>query len=267
MEPKTLINADYLDIIFDNRNKTYGGYELRRNYNNRLRKAAWIVMLGAAAIFSFSFITVRHSDPVIRTNTQPTIISEVHIVPPQPPQIPHPATPPPPPQPINTRTFAIPKIVDNAQVPDDKQMTQNKDMHDAQPGTSDAVEAPAGPGSGNGEGSGPVSVVSSGNDHNIPVRWVAQMPLFPGDMNTYIARHLQYPEAASNSGIEGQVIIEFVVNEDGSVSNVKVLRGIGGGCDEEAVRMVSNMPAWKSGRQNGIPVKVLFTLPIRFVLN
>ena len=97
--------------------------------------------------------------------------------------------------------------------------------------------------------------------------WVEQMPQFIGDMNGYISNHIHYPAQASSDGTTGKVIVEFVVNEDGSVSNVKVLRGIGGGCDEEAVRVVSGMPVWKPGKQNGKPVKVLFRLPITFVLN
>ena len=266
MEPKKLLNADYLDIIFDNRNKTYGGYELRKNYNRRVKKAAAVVILGATALFSFSFITATHTATVINTDAKPVIISEVHIVPPQPPQVPHPATPPPPPQHLNTRTFTIPKIVDNTHVPDDKQMAQNTDLHNLQPGIANTSGESDG-NSVNGAANGTGVVQAINNNSNIPVVWVEQMPQFIGDMNGYISNHIHYPAQASSDGTTGKVIVEFVVNEDGSVSNVKVLRGIGGGCDEEAVRVVSGMPVWKPGKQNGKPVKVLFRLPITFVLN
>ena len=267
MEPKKLLNADYLDIIFDNRNKIYGGYELRRNYNRRVKKAAALVILGASALFSFSFITAGHNATVVASDTKPVTISEVHIVPPQPHEVPHHATPPPPSQHFNTRTFTIPKIVDNTQVQDDKQMAQNTDLHNVQPGMANTSGEPGGNNSGTGVGQGTGVVQVTDNNLNVPVVWVEQMPQFIGDMNGYIGSHIHYPALASSDGITGKVIVEFLVNEDGSVSNVKVLRGIGGGCDEEALRVVSGMPVWKPGKQNGKPVKVLFRLPITFVLN
>src|SRR5206468_2945998 len=100
-----------------------------------------------------------------------------------------------------------------------------------------------------------------------PKIWVEQMPQFLGDMNAYIMSHLNYPDAAREANIQGQVIVKFVVNEDGSVSDAAVVRSVGGGCDEEALRMVMSMPKWKPGGQNGQLVKVYFTLPIHFVLH
>jgi protein TonB len=72
---------------------------------------------------------------------------------------------------------------------------------------------------------------------------------------------------ARETHIEGRVTIKFVVNEDGSISNAKVVRAIGGGCEEEALRVINSMPKWKPGKQNGKAVKVYFTLPVNFVLN
>ncbi len=98
---------------------------------------------------------------------------------------------------------------------------------------------------------------------------VESMPEFPGGMGalmTYLAKHIKYPPLAKESGIQGKVFINFVVEPDGSISNVKVLRGIGGGCDEEAVRVVKNMPKWKPGMQRGKPVRVSFNLPVKFTL-
>ncbi len=98
---------------------------------------------------------------------------------------------------------------------------------------------------------------------------VESMPEFPGGMGAlmkYLAQHIKYPPLAKESGIQGKVFINFVVEPDGSISNVKVLRGIGGGCDEEAVRVVKNMPKWKPGMQRGKPVRVSFNLPVKFTL-
>lgn len=268
MEPKTLLNADYLDIIFDKRNKTYGGYELRRNYNRRVKKAAGIMAVCFTAILSFSFIAVRHNEIIVKPNTKPITVCDLGLVVPPVVPPPHPSTPPPAATPhANTHIFTPPEIVIDKQIPDDKVMPENAAMNNAQPGlatsTGDVTDIGTnvhGPNTNTG-------IVDMGNRPNTPVRWVEQMPEFSGNMNEYMSSHLLYPEAATSASISGKVIIEFVVNEDGSVSNVKVLRGIGGGCDEEAARMVSSMPKWKPGKQNGMPVKVLFTLPINFVLN
>jgi protein TonB len=92
------------------------------------------------------------------------------------------------------------------------------------------------------------------------------MPQFNGDLMKYLAAHVNYPELARNAGIAGRVVIEFVVNEDGNVTDARVVRGIGGGCDEEALRVVKAMPAWKAGKQNGRKVKVFYMLPIVFAL-
>ena len=98
---------------------------------------------------------------------------------------------------------------------------------------------------------------------------VESMPTFPGGMGAlmkYLAENIKYPPLAKESGIQGRVFINFVVEPDGSISNVKVLRGIGGGCDEEAVRVVQNMPKWSPGKQRGKPVRVSYNLPVKFTL-
>lgn len=103
----------------------------------------------------------------------------------------------------------------------------------------------------------------------VPLTFVEQQPQFPGgidEMMKYLANNIRYPEKAAELGISGKVAIQFVVSKKGKVHNIKVLRGIGGGCDEEAVRMISAMPDWIPGRQNGKPVAVFFVLPISFKL-
>ena len=98
---------------------------------------------------------------------------------------------------------------------------------------------------------------------------VEKMPSFPGGVGAlmkFLASHIKYPELAKESGIQGRVFINFVVEPDGSIDHVKVLRGIGGGCDEEAVRVVKSMPKWIPGKQRGKPVRVSFNLPVKFTL-
>lgn len=96
---------------------------------------------------------------------------------------------------------------------------------------------------------------------------VEEMPVFPGGetkLLEYISNNIQYPQVARETGIQGRVFIGFVVEPDGSISNVKLLRGIGGGCDEEAIRVVKSMPKWKPGKQHGKVVRVSYQIPISF---
>jgi TonB family protein len=100
--------------------------------------------------------------------------------------------------------------------------------------------------------------------------FVAQKPEFPtGDkaLFEYLSKNIKYPETASKNKIEGKVIIKFVVNRDGSIGDAKIVRGIGGGCDEEALRVVNAMPKWIPGKNNGKPVNVTYNLPVSFKLS
>jgi protein TonB len=102
---------------------------------------------------------------------------------------------------------------------------------------------------------------------------VDQLPTFGKDsqyveLYEFIGKNLRYPEEARNSKIEGKVFAEFVVEKDGSLSNVKAVKGIGHGCDEEVVRVIKSLPAeWKPGEKNGKIVRTKFTLPILFQLS
>ena len=98
---------------------------------------------------------------------------------------------------------------------------------------------------------------------------VEEMPAYPGGeqkLMEYVAKNIKYPQIARETGIQGRVFVSFVVEPDGSVSNVKVLRGIGGGCDEEAMRVVKSLPKWKPGKQRGKAVRVSYMLPVNFKL-
>lgn len=98
---------------------------------------------------------------------------------------------------------------------------------------------------------------------------VEKSPEFPGgddSLYAFIGRNIKYPEAAKKNKIEGRVFVTFVIEKDGQVSSAKILRDIGGGCGEEALRVVNSMPKWKPGTQRGNPVRVQFNLPIMFQL-
>ena len=102
-----------------------------------------------------------------------------------------------------------------------------------------------------------------------PIAFVEKTPEYPGGqkaMNQFIMQNLQYPKKAAEMGISGKVFVQFEVDETGTISNIKILRGIGGGCDEEAVRIIKKMGKWIPGKQNGKAVKTKFTVPIVFTL-
>lgn len=98
---------------------------------------------------------------------------------------------------------------------------------------------------------------------------VDQMPHFgqnSEDLLAYLSKHISYPELAREKGIEGTVVLQFIIDENGEVSDPKVLKSIGGGCDEESIKAISQMPPWQPGKHQGKPVKVKYTLPIKFMV-
>ena len=98
---------------------------------------------------------------------------------------------------------------------------------------------------------------------------VEEMPAFPGGEKAlleYVFKNIKYPQIARETGIQGRVFVGFVVEPDGSVSNVKILRGIGGGCDEEAMRVIKSLAKWKPGKQRGKAVRVSYQIPVVFKL-
>lgn len=98
---------------------------------------------------------------------------------------------------------------------------------------------------------------------------VEEAPSYPGGDEArirFLQENIKYPQMARESGIQGTVYVTFVVEKNGSVTDVKVLRGIGGGCDEEAIRVIQAMPPWNAGKQRGKPVRVQFNMPIKFTL-
>lgn len=99
--------------------------------------------------------------------------------------------------------------------------------------------------------------------------FVEIMPEFPGgeeNLRKYLKQLIRYPDEARKNGIEGKVYITFMVEANGHISNVKVLRGIKGGCDEEAVRVIKEMPPWQPGKNKGRPVRVQYSMPVIFQL-
>ncbi|WP_276131872.1 energy transducer TonB [Polluticoccus soli] len=259
MELQAFLTADYLDIVFDNRNKQYGGYVLRKTYHKRVFTSLTFILFATGAFSVYALVNndapVRNVPVLISCPIGPTLY--------EPPK----STPKPPAAPTGAPKtdmvkFTTPVIVEN-------------DVVEESP--TDLSTKVAGPINTNGK-EGTVSIVGDSDTASAPVadtkpvlpeapiKFAEVMPEFNGDLNDYLGRKLMYPTVARENSIEGTVIVQFVVAEDGSVSNAKVLRSLAGGCSEEALRVVNSMPKWKPGKQNGQPVKVFYTLPIRFVL-
>lgn len=96
---------------------------------------------------------------------------------------------------------------------------------------------------------------------------VEDVPTFPfGDVSKWIAKNVKYPQIAAENNIQGKVFMNFVIEKDGSITDVKVLRGVDPALDKEAIRVIKSMPKWKPGKQRGKPVRVSFNLPITFTL-
>lgn len=273
METNTITPASYLDILFQRRNKMYGSYELRTNYNRRARKAALIAISSVAALFCCSFAAIHspsessHTTMVTKVCTLELIENTVKppVVPPAPKQV----LPPAPPKPMKTSHFAVPDVVQDLDVKPDQTMATTKDLSNSQigPNNADGDSTDLSIVTTTTHTTGTTGVVTTSTPSTQPMRYVTQMPQFPSDLYAYISSHIQYPDAAREAGITGRVTVEFVVNENGSVSDMKIIKSIGGGCDESTLRMVAAMPRWKPGKQNGTPVKVYYTLPVTFELD
>ena len=107
------------------------------------------------------------------------------------------------------------------------------------------------------------------DDEPVSIAMVEQKPEFPGgeaEMYKWLSNNIVYPSAASEEGVQGRVVVEFVVGKDGSITNVRVVRPRHPALDKEALRVVKAMPKWMPGRNNGQPVKVTYTLPVTFKL-
>lgn len=291
METKKILEADYLDLVFNNRNKAYGGYELRKHYGRRTLKALGITMTllvgGIGAPFILSGLhaktpgEVKAAEKIIPVTT----ITDIKP-PPAPPKPPKPPVPPvaadPAPPPVAPSLKNLPPVIVPPEhvEPEDTPPTADelKDKLSAaahNPGQPDGIAAafssdkPVRTGSGFPIGEDLGSGGGNKRSATDTFTTVEQMPEFPGGQEglmAYLRKNVRYPQKAVEVDIQGRVMISFVVNAKGMVEGAKVMRGIGGGCNEEALRVVNAMPKWKPGKQNGQAVKVYYTLPVSFKL-
>lgn len=252
------------DIVFIGRNQDYGAYQIRRDYTMVVCIIVCGMLALSLAMFGIKLIYDHKSDDTSLNNVK-LDVTQIDLTPPTDKNEPPPPPPPPPPPVVETIRFVPPVIKDDANEddppPPQEKVAETNVGTTTQEGTGEDVSVPS-----DGKGTGPV-------EEKAPEIFtvVEQMPEFPGgaaEMMKYIQKNIHYPEIEKEAGITGKCFIKFVVEMDGSITNVEILKGVPGGtgCDKEAARVVKSMPKWNIGKQNGRPVRVYFNVPISFKL-
>jgi protein TonB len=240
------------EIIFENRNKEYGAYRLRKIY----KSTECISILGGAALFIAIIIgltfTIDHK--VIASNSSVVVIAKFDPIDPELNKL-RKEEPPKPAVITEQNRYTPPVVVD-----DTVQITNTLAINDI---LNDSVK---------NRNVNDIISVTENPEQVIPVEKepeviVKEMPVFPGGekaLLSFISQNLKYPDEAIRNNLFGKVIIKFAVAADGSVRRIEVLRSINPLLDQEAVRVISMLPKWKPGKQNGVPVAVWYFVPVSF---
>ncbi|MBP9097889.1 MAG: energy transducer TonB [Ferruginibacter sp.] len=274
MEANKILNADILDIIFDGKNKSYGAYQLRKNYNKTLTKALIItgsvlllIFLGTLAANVINKNSKKENIDVIDTQMAEIKKDE----PPPPPPPPPPPTPPPPPE-VNQVKFTPPKIVKDEEVKPDEKIEEIKEDQVISTKTVESenkvqiVQAPV-----EDKGTQVVEVPKKDDDENKVFNKVEVEASFPGGeaaWRRYLQNNLDANTPIDNGAPEGtySVIVRFIVSRDGSISDVVAETKHGYGMEAEAVKIIKKGPKWTPALQNGRNVNAYRRQPITFVV-
>ena len=273
MEANKILNSDVLDILFEDRNKAYGAYELRRSYNKRILTALGVTTALGLIIFLSSFLASNFAD-----DTAELKIDDVELINVKE-EIPPPIEPPPPPPPmepppkVEMTKFTPPEIVKDEEVkkedvpPDVEKLEDTKiDVVNQEGIKSSDIAVPV-----VDEGKA-VVVVKDETNYDQTFTKVEVEADFPGGMGAwrkYLERNLSADVASSGGAPAGSytVVVQFIVDKEGNVSDVKAQSSHGYGLEEEAVRVVKKSGKWKPAIQNGREVKAYRKQPITFVVN
>jgi protein TonB len=270
-----LISNDWVDLVFEGKNQAYGAYKLRKSTSKRNLIA--IVTVLVAAVLAFAAIAIKNIvDANARVaSTQVTEISAINttkkkavvkkqVIQKEPEKVVERVK--------SSVKFTAPVIKkDNEVKPEDELKTQDqlKDTK-AAIGTFDVK--------GNDDANGEVLKAKEAiaqpeppkhEEENKVFEVVEQMPLFPGGngaLMDFLHNNVKYPVVAQENGVQGRVVVAFVVEKDGSISDVHVLKSVDPSLDREATRVVKSMPRWQPGKQNGSAVRVKFNVPVSFKL-
>lgn len=259
--------VDINEIIFTGKNKEYGAYVLRKNYPKFVTISVW-----AAIIFFF----LATAGPMIYNAVMPAreapkrrVVELNYTQLSEPPSIDkkQPVEQVEAPPPLKSTIKFVPPVVKPDEQVKEEYVPTVEELKKVDPGAKTEEGREGGVDYSLIETQ--EKIVEEPKKEAQVFTYVEEMPSFPGGeeaLLSYISRSISYPEIAKRAGVEGKIYIQFVVNTDGKVSDVAVAKGIGAGCDEEAVRVVRSMPSWKPGRQNGHPVNVRISIPIVFKL-
>ncbi|MDQ0966894.1 protein TonB [Flavobacterium sp. W4I14] len=278
----SLINVyktEWLDLVFADRNKNYGAYELRSKSSSIMTRALFVSgslfillcfsPLIYAKLFPKEEVVIEIARPVDLTK----VIHEMKPKALEPEKKVEPAKA----DPVKVKTVALSQnivVVNKVDLPDPPTI---KEIQNAVIGdkTQDGIEAPnlvVPDNKGNGNGTGIVKDGAENGDPNavLTIGGVDEYPEFNGGAKAwskYMERNLRYPYQAQEENVQGKVFVSFVVERDGSVTDVKVLRGLGFGCDEEAIKVIKKSPLWKPGKNKGVPVRVRYNMAINFQIS
>lgn len=267
MQPDQILRADLLDILFEYRNKEYGAYALRKAYGHTLLKAIALTLCLTLALFvTYSILHTTHGQrEFVFDDTKP-----VELV--KEPQ-PHVTAPPPAPKAaaprVKTVAVATPIIVNTDNIPDDQQAPAVDDINDAKIGTiaSDGADDIGQPGPPSSDGRGvieaPKKARAKNDDGFIPIQIESTYPGGVEAWKRYLNKKLQYPILAQEIAMRGTVMVQFVVDKEGNISDVSAISG-----PEllraEAVRVIRKSGKWIPGMNNGVYVKSYKKQPITF---
>jgi len=252
--------SDFDDLVFEHRNREYGAYQLRKRYNRALITGIIVSSLFGISIVMIPFLAKPNSEKVVVAGRGYAISIRMENFEPPQEQIYVPAGPPPPAakaqEPVE---YVAPEVVDTivpvemTQVTTDMVLASNEDelLNITGSGFGDDLFS-------SGDGSG----------WEEPLYIVEEMPTFRGGgldrFRDWVGKRTNYPEEAIINKIRGTVFLTFIVEKDGSVSNVTVIKGIHPILDEVAVKAISESPKWAPGLQRGQPVRVRFQIPLSF---
>mgnify|MGYP001143863485 FL=1 len=275
-----LTSREWRDIVFEGKNKDFGAYKLRESSPARHTKAIVWVVISVAIILVLLILSVSgvFSKPEEEQITTATV-QEIAAVEAEEEEIeeeeeqfqmPEPEEVVAPEEVANQQRVTDLLIVEDDKLEEDKQVKNQEDVleNEAQAGALDITE-------GTNDlnkmtiKEEVIAAPKVEEEQPMNIAMVEQKPEFNGGeaaMYKWLSENIVYPSAASEQGVQGRVVVEFVVGKDGSITNVRVLRPRHPALDKEAVRVVKAMPKWIPGRNNGQPVKVTYTLPVTFKL-
>ncbi|MEO5979566.1 MAG: energy transducer TonB [Chryseolinea sp.] len=264
MKTEAAAKLEWEDIIFEDRNKDYGAYFLRKTYSKHVVLGWVITILVAGLLFASPYIIELIKGAQAKETTEVRTIKYTDLAPPPPIQ----NTPPPPqvniPPPVKTIIKFLPPKVTDKEIVEEEEMPTIEEIKQNDVGAEDVV------GTGEVVFDEPVAeVAKESNDDDMIFTVVEQQAEFPGGMEAlvkFLQKNVKYPAIARRMNVEGSVFVSFVVDRAGAISDIAIVKGISAECDKEAARVVGLMPPWKPGKQNGKAVKSRFVLPVKFKL-